>query len=258
MPTLRRYAQLVESLLALGRPLRRFDDAEEKESSLLFRLDVDYSLPWAALTAQINAARGVSATYFVQVSSPLYNPFAPDDHAALTALGALGQRVGLHYDLRDAPVDPQRLHGEFAALTQLHPAATPVVAWHNPTGDLTEANAAAAAAGFVSAYAPPFFGPDRYVSDSNLRRSPDDIVAFLSACRAPTAQVLLHPLNWVSGGETMEDALQVAFTHLTQRVADAFMANAVWRGGAGERILAKLGGPWSGDSPQNPPNAKPT
>lgn len=203
MPTLMDYRRLLDVFLGLDRTIGGFLDPVGG-CRLLLRLDIDYDPALAEITARINRERSIRATYFVHLGSSLYNPAAPEGRRLFETLAECGQGVGLHHAIKDEPLDEGRLLAEFAALKALYPAAEQVVSWHNPAGNFDEANRRAARLGFVSAYAPRFFGPDRYVSDSNLRHSGDEIAAFVTACRAPVVQALLHPLNWCLDAHSME------------------------------------------------------
>jgi hypothetical protein len=229
------YTGLLRSLVDSPRPLIGYGDAAT--AGCLLRLDVDYDLDWAVITARINRDLGVAATYFVQVGSELYSPATLSGRRALAELAASGQRIGLHYHhVGGAPLDIGRLEQEYGWLSQLCPGVERVVSWHNPEGDLAPLNTRAEAAGFVSAYAPGVFGPDRYVSDSNLRNTPQQIAKFVSSSAASRVQVLLHPCNWVAGGDDMGLVLQRILRHKTDRLLDSFDGNRVWRESTGARV----------------------
>ena len=233
------YARLVERIQASGRPLTGFQP--NAVAGCLLRLDIDYDLDWAVRTAEINASHGVAATYFVLMSAELYNPASADGRRAVERLAELGQILGLHYHHREAgPLDRWRLEQEFSWLADLAPSAQRVVAWHNPEGDLAPLNLAAAEAGFVSAYDLRWFGPDRYVSDSNLRHMPEAIAQFVETASEPLVQVLLHPFNWIAGGAAMDDILGRTLAHKIDLLLEAFDGNRVWRQSAGPPIRTAI------------------
>ena len=141
------YRRLVRALGQGRRPLCRF--YPRPQTGLLLRLDVDYDLGWAAMTAAVNAEEGVHATYFVLVASDLYNPASERGRTALAGIAGHGQSIGLHYHHRGGALDRQRLAHEFANLRHLVPRAEPIIAWHNPEGELAPLTLAAVDAGFV-------------------------------------------------------------------------------------------------------------
>jgi hypothetical protein len=212
---------------------------------------VDYDLGWAAMTAAVNAEEGVHATYFVLVASDLYNPASERGRTALAGIAGHGQSIGLHYHHRGGALDRQRLAHEFANLRHLVPRAEPIIAWHNPEGELAPLTLAAVDAGFVCTYESGFFGPDRYASDSNLRNSGATLAAFAGDCTAPLAQILLHPCNWVGEATGMDDVLKHTLRHHVDRLLGEFDSNRHWRKGLGAEICRSLATcPWYRDGGQ--------
>lgn len=222
------YERLLEELKRQGSFLDGF--AVVQDQGVLLRHDVDYCLSTAAKLAKINHAHSVTATFFILVSSPLYNIFSADGRLALRQIIEAGQNIGLHYHHMGGPLNTERLEREFAALKLVVPDTQRVVAWHNPEGELAELNAKANDAGFITTYEKQFFGPDLYVSDSNMQRSPDEIIQSIRLAKERLLQVLLHPLIWVSGQINMLPALQAMCESKKQRLDQAFMENRVWAG----------------------------
>lgn len=233
------YRELIAAIAAGKRPIIAFDD--NRDGGLLLRLDVDYDLGWAAETASINEALGVSATYFVQVGSPLYNPATSDGRKALETIVGANQHVGLHYHHTDGKyVDMDRMELEFRLLRELVPNCQRCLAWHNPEGDLGGINSEVVGAGFISAYDEAYFGDEIFISDSNCRHSAEEILAFAAAADVPIIQVLLHPFNWIAGGAKMTEILVNTFASKTDALLDAFEQNSVWRDGLGKEIADQI------------------
>jgi len=221
------YQHLLGGLKALGRTFCSFETP--KEQGLLLRHDVDYDLGLAARLAEINQAHGVSATFFILVGSMLYNPFNPPNLAAIETIIKRGQHIGLHYHHKTGTLDTGRLERELSLLKFLIPTAQRVVAWHNPVAGLENLNVAAEALGVTCAYAPCFFSKDRYISDSNRRHDTTDILAFASESKAPTVQVLIHPLIWMRPTADMLATLSEAFVEQQKRIEEIFSENSCWK-----------------------------
>ena len=106
------------AMLAAARDYRFVHfDHEPREGEILLRHDVDLSLAAAVQMAELEADRGVSATYFLMTRSVFYNLASAQGELALARLRELGHAVGLH------AVYP---HVDFDARFD------PVLAWHNP------------------------------------------------------------------------------------------------------------------------------
>src|SRR5207253_567496 len=138
----------------------------------------DLSLDAALQLAELEAERGVSATYFLMTRSLFYNLASPEGERALARLRELGHRVGLH---------------------ALHPHVDrddrfdPVFAWHNPDAEFMSEPID----GFVNVMSPPWFDPERYRSDSNQHWRNGDPTAALTAHEFDWLQLLIHPEIWV-------------------------------------------------------------
>ncbi|MCE5280382.1 MAG: hypothetical protein ABFD92_08075 [Planctomycetaceae bacterium] len=237
MFSLKTYEHLIRSLGATARPFVTF---ARGSAGLALRLDVDYDLALAAAVAAINQRLGVRGTFFIQVSSAVYNACSPADRQAIAQIGEAGQFIGLHHDARGTVLDSDQLQREYDVLERLTPQVQRVVAWHNPPADTASLDAAAEKAGFLSTYCPEFFGPDRYVSDSNCRHRAEQIAAFAGACRAPLVQVLLHPVIWSFDADGMEDVLAALFGAKVNQLGRDFMQNRLWTNALCQRALRML------------------
>ena len=231
------YTHLLEELKLQSPFIDSFATIQEK--GILLRHDVDYCLPTAARLAGINHAHAVKATFFILVSSPLYNIFSQEELQALRLIIDNNQNIGLHYHHTGGPLDTIRLEREFAALRLVVPETQRVVAWHNPENDLDELNRQAESNDFIPAYSPAFFGDGKYISDSNCRHTPDEILDFQRKASG-TTQILLHPLIWIRGGSCMKTVLRRTFVARLDSVALTFAENQTWRDCFGRSILSQF------------------
>lgn len=233
--TIEAYTRMLRGLLSTGRRVMTFRAASEvtwdrgPEKGLILRHDVDYCPATASKIAQINNKHGVSGTFFILVSSPLYNIFSPDSIQALQTIQNSNQNIGLHYHHTDNKLDSCRIEREMTALRLICPQAHRVVAWHNPHGNLEALNSEAECLGFTSTYSTCFFGQEKYISDSNCRHTADEIITFANTCRSQLLQVLLHPLIWIYGGNGINDILKRAFRAKVESTTITFEENCQWQ-----------------------------
>ena len=113
------YAELLDAAGEGGYRFASFD-RPPGAGDLLLRHDVDMSLDAALTMAELEAARGVPATYFLMTRGEFYNLDSRSGVAALVRLRDLGHRVGLHAVHPDATLDDR---------------FDRVVAWHTPDPD---------------------------------------------------------------------------------------------------------------------------
>jgi hypothetical protein len=164
-------------------------DHEPEAGDIFLRHDVDLSLAAAVRMAELEAARGVSATYFLMTRSVFYNLASHDGVATVKRLRELGHRVGLH------AVHP---HVDF------DDRFDPVLAWHNPDPEFMNEPLD----GLVNVMSPPWFDRGHYRSDSNQHWRSGDPTAAFAARELEWLQLLTHPEIWAFDGATMRQTME--------------------------------------------------
>jgi len=190
--SLERYVELLDAADAAGYRIRGFLEGDPAEGDLLLRHDVDMSLEAAVAMAELEAARGVAATYFLMTESVFYNLASKVGRSTLERLGELGHRVGYHAVWPNAELD-----GRFGF--------DPVLAWHTPEPHYM----AEPIPGLVNVMEPRFTGDFAmtYRSDSNQAWRRGDPLDDLRAGRFPWLQLLIHPVLWVHPGATVTETM---------------------------------------------------
>ena len=164
-------------------------DHEPQEGEIFVRHDVDLSLAAAAQMGELEAARGVSATYFLMTRSVFYNLASAEGERLIARLRGLGHRVGLH---------------------ALHPHVDfddrfdPVLAWHNPDPEFVNDPVD----GLVNVMSTPWFDRAHYRSDSNQHWRSGDPTEALAARKFDWLQLLTHPEIWAFAGQTMRETME--------------------------------------------------
>jgi hypothetical protein len=184
---LEHYGELLEAVNAGGYRYSFFDH-EPRPGDLLLRHDVDLSLDSALRLAELEAAAGAAATYFLMTQSVFYNLASPEGLRALNRLRELGHQVGLHAVWPGAELDER---------------FDPVVAWHNPNQDYMSEPLD----GVVNVMQAPFFDPGHYRSDSNQRWRHGCPHEQLAHGDFEWLQLLIHPEIWVYPGDTMRETM---------------------------------------------------
>ncbi len=182
------YRELLEAARAGGYRFAHFEVAP-KRGDVFLRHDVDLSLDAALTMAELEAAEGASATYFLMTESVFYNLASQEGVAAIGRLRELGHRVGLHAVYPDAARDDR---------------FDPVLAWHNPDpGYMSKP-----VDGVVNVMQEGWFDPPMYRSDSNHRWRSGCPHEELRAGAFPWLQLLTHPEIWVYPGSTMGQTMR--------------------------------------------------
>jgi hypothetical protein len=185
--TIAHYGELLDAAAAGGYRFARFDH-EPAQGDLFLRHDVDMSLEAALELAELEAERGVTATYFLMTRSDFYNLDGRVGQRAIARLRELGHAVGLHGLYPDATLDDR---------------FDPVFAWHTPEQEWMSKQVD----GAVNVMQEPWFEPGHYRSDSNRHWRSGCPVDELRAGGFEWLQLLVHPEIWVFDGETMRDKM---------------------------------------------------
>ena len=164
-------------------------DHEPRTGEIFLRHDVDLTLDAALRMAEVEAKRGVSATYFLMTRSVFYNLASHEGEAALRRLRELGHRIGLH------AVHP---HVDFDERFD------PVLAWHNPEPEYVNEPVD----GLVNVMTAPWFERGHYRSDSNQHWRSGDPTDALARGDFEWLQLLTHPEIWVFDGATMRETME--------------------------------------------------
>lgn len=131
------YADVLSAAAARYRFLR-FSELAADGDVALWRHDIDFSPQRALALAKIEAAHGVCATYFVQVSSRFYSVFEPEVAFVLRQIVALGHDIGLHFDAevcahQASPDYDRRIAFEARVLEEVVETEVGAFTLHNPT-----------------------------------------------------------------------------------------------------------------------------
>jgi hypothetical protein len=176
--------------------------------TLLLRHDVDYSLEMAVRLARVNAELGIVGTFFILARGHAYNPMSRASVERIEELVVLGQRLGLHVASGD-----DNIARDFEYLSAQFPLE-PVFSWHNPTPAMLEKHREREViAGLTNVYSIRFLDHALYCSDSNFGRSYEDLVAAFNGTKA-AVHLLIHPINWVAGGDSMLEVFKHAWPFL--------------------------------------------
>jgi hypothetical protein len=201
------YSELLEAARRGGYRFVFFDH-EPVDGDLFLRHDVDLELDAALQLAELEAARGVAATYFLMTESVFYNLASSEGHAAVARLRELGHGVGLHAVYPNAELDER---------------FDPVIAWHNPdAGYMNDP-----VDGAINVMQEPWFAPDRYRSDSNHRWRSGCPHEALAHGELPWLQLLVHPEIWVYPGGTMRETMQAMLDAKRERGLEQLAADRI-------------------------------
>lgn len=217
------YGDLLDGLRERGFEFASYGGPVE-DGQVLLRHDVDWSPSRALRMAELEADRGVTATYFFLLTSPLYNALFRETREVIDRIASLGHDVGLHFSTHQywssEPDDAQleaAVEREREVLSTLVDDQSEAVSFHIPPEWVLKRSYD----GFVSTYEERFFTSIAYRGDSNQRWR--DAHPF--ADEVPDRlQLLVHPGLWAETDQTFAERLDCERVERFDAV-EAFLAH---------------------------------
>lgn len=190
------YGKLLNLLQKYGYEIANYHNWNEKGKPVILRHDIDNDLNKALRFAELEKNGGVSSTYFVMVTSSLYNAFSKQGREALLEIKSLGHEVGVHYDERvysDAIGETEKIRRniqkEAALLGQVLDSPVTVVSMHRPSKIILESDLKIS--GIINSYGKVFFHDFKYVSDSR-RRWRESVEEIIESRKYQRLHILTH------------------------------------------------------------------
>lgn len=200
------------SLKNAFKPIFFGQEQDIEDKFILWRHDVDLDLSAALNMARTEGEEGIKSTYFFMIRTWFYNIFSKDGEKAIREILGLGHQIGLHCDLgvlRNTKLledsIERKVKQEFSLIETAFGKGIfqRLVSFHNPPKSVLRKSFPS----FYSAYAEKFFTDIKYLSDSNMIWRNGPIENWLTQSSVTKLSILLHPMIWVCGGETMPEAV---------------------------------------------------
>ena len=191
------YVRLVRDLQSAGYRFALFDDYQS-DGCIILRHDVDFSLIDAVELAKIEKDLGVSATYFILLTSSFYNPLSRVGLSLVRELVDLGATIGLHYDPEAYADVDLGFRTERAIFEEAYNLSLKIVSMHRPRSFLEDNDRKLE--GVRHTYENEFFRDLAYISDSggSFRfGGPCESEAFRAR---KSIHLNLHPIWWIREG----------------------------------------------------------
>ncbi len=175
------YIALLRLLKKTGYSVKGYFEENYDEQCVVLRHDIDYSIKKALRIAKIEECEGVSSTYFVLMTSDMYNPMSQKSKDYIKQIMLMGHEIGLHFDegaysdCSDENIASLIIQ-EARLLSEIINSEIRVVSMHRPSEKTLSSNYKIP--GMVNSYGKNFFEEFKYLSDSRMRwREPvEDII----------------------------------------------------------------------------------
>lgn len=199
-----------------------FDSKDHQSGVAIWRHDIDMSPQRALKMAEIEAASGIQAHYFVMFGSRFYNPCETLVTTILKKISVLGHKIGLHFDVSAYSQNLARiekaLKNESNLLSDLIGQRISSFSLHNPTLQgglaLNELNYA----GLVNASSPILVGSFNYCSDSNGIWRHRRLMDLVNDPSVERLYALTHPEWWTAKPLSPRERVQLCIDGRARQV----------------------------------------
>ena len=236
------YKLILESAISAGYTFVDYLSVDfSKGKQIILRHDIDYSPEMALEMAIIDASYKISSTFAVLLSSPLYNPFTPQNISFINEIHSLGHNIALHIRCLNEREISQEIEKEMQIMKYIFPYIQPVFIWHNLTKNnlLSHINVP----NMVNAYDTKFTQEMHYISDSVLiRHTPEEFLSLMG--KYDLIHLLLHPIIWIAERNNMVAMISHTLIRIIRGLDKKFSPNRAWKekfpNGLPEQILEKI------------------
>lgn len=207
--------------------------AEDRDSFLVLRHDIEFSIDRAYRLSEIETEAGISSSYFVQITNNAYNAFSEKNRKLFREMHENGHFIGLHYHLggveNSLEIIKEEICRQSKILSEILDVPVNRFSLHRPRGEHLAANMQIG--GLINTYDRRFFTftddplaslDVKYIADSNhqWKYIGENTLNQEYLCRFDKIQLLIHPLSWSEGGAEHVENFQM----LVQEKRDEFVA----------------------------------
>lgn len=201
------YFELIKKIKSDGFQLCFYDEYKQKEFPCLLRHDIDFSIDKAIEFAEMEEREGIKSTYFVMLTSKMYNSLSKENMDKVRRIYKLGHRIGLHFDetqYENGDIITEIIH-EKKLLEHYAGVVVDAVSMHEPSKEFIEKNVEIP--GLINTYAASFFSEMEYCSDSMMCWKKDYDFLISEGKNKKGLQILTHPVWWNKDEKSRKDAL---------------------------------------------------
>ena len=198
------YIDVIKTLLNAGYKTSINWSRYPKNNTLLIRHDVDFSVECALEMASLEINNCIKSSYFFMLTSNFYNILSKKNKRMVEEIQKMGHKVSIHFDptvydeLDDFRVEKHTFESTFKTDVD-------IVSIHRPGSFLD--NNDTKLVGTSHTYETKFFRKMSYISDSGGYDLKPKIQSLLKKNNGDNLQLLVHPIWWVDGKETVNKTL---------------------------------------------------
>lgn len=206
------YKNMIQLLRKHGYAFCDYWNYEEYDKSVIMRHDVDQDLEKALEFSDIERELGISATYYVLMTSNFYNVFSGKNREILKKICENGHAIGLHFDetqYRKTNKDwwKEAIDNEITLLEQCVGREVTSVSMHRISKETLAADWKIRDGKVINSYGKEFIEKHKYISDS--RRSwKEDVIELIRREQYNRFHMLVHPFWYDPNEKSAKEVLR--------------------------------------------------
>ncbi|MDC1450328.1 hypothetical protein N8477_06105 [Candidatus Thioglobus sp.] len=177
----------------------KVNEYKKHNKGIIVRHDIDWDIQKAYEFSEFEKSIGISSTYYVMITSNIYNVFSPINSFFLLKMIKNGFEIGLHFDPMLYTNRENSLsyyfHKEIEIFENFFQTKILSYSMHQPSihGTYLKTN-------LIDAYSSEIFTDECYISDSCFNFRGKNPIEFLSKSTERLMQFLTHPSQWSESG----------------------------------------------------------
>lgn len=204
------YRNLIKQLKDKGYSFSDYINYKDKNRSVILRHDVDISLNKAFEMAKLENELGISAYYFILLSTDFYNINSEKSLSILKNIKQLGGRIGLHFDEKKYNINSENdyikyVNYELEILSRILGEKVTTVSMHRPSKKFLDMDLEIP--NVINSYQKKFFNEFKYVSDSRMSWR-ENIKEIIDSEKYNQFHILIHPFWYDIEEEKIEEKLK--------------------------------------------------
>lgn len=186
------------------------------EDFLLWRHDLDFSIPRALKLAKIEKKFEITATYFIHLHNGSYNIFDKKITQMINEIAELGHKLGIHLDASYYDIENENqliscLEFESQILKRLFGETPAAFSFHEPSKKVLKNFTEFKYNDMVNTYSKFFQKEVTYCSDSNGIWRFVRLKDLLHSKKHTKLQILTHPVWWTETPLSPNDRIKTSF-----------------------------------------------
>lgn len=196
-----------------------YHNYKKNDKTVILRHDIDVDIKKALEMAELENSLGITSTYFVLISSDLYNVFSKKNESLLKKICSLGHTVGLHFDevkYEDDSDIVSNIEKEADILERCLAQEVTTVSMHRPSQKTLNSDYRIKNGSVINSYGTEFFKEFKYVSDSRRNWREDVCQIVNTGGGYNRLHILTHPFWYDIEEKSMKQSLSDFVSHAVE------------------------------------------